>query len=172
MNENLGVSYGGARRYPEGIAQLHKTIELDPNFLPAHGQLGSALLLGGDLAGAIREYEKVYEDAKAYGDILRQCDGLMSLARAYALQGEREKALQFRGQVQDLERRRGGVYSAYNYALMYLALGDKNEAIDWLERSYQAKEIPILYIKINPELDPLRGDPRFEMLVQKVIGAK
>jgi TolB-like protein/Tfp pilus assembly protein PilF len=173
MNENLGVSYGAARRYPEAIAQLHKTIELDPNFLPAHGQLGSALLLSGDFAGAIKEYEKVYEGAKAYGDIiLRQCDGLMSLARAYALQGERERALQFRGQVQDLEQRRGGVYSAFNYALMYLALDDKNEAIDWLERSYQAKEISILYIKINPELDPLRGDPRFEALVQKVVGVE
>jgi TolB-like protein/Tfp pilus assembly protein PilF len=169
INTNLGVCYSRARRYAEAIAQLRKTIELDPNFLPAHSQLGDALLLSGDLAGAIREYEKVYENAKAYNDIFAQCGGLMSLAQAYAFQGEREKALQLLGRVQDLERPNGGVHSAYDYALMYLALGDKNEAIDWLERSYQAKEVSIAYIKINPRLDPLRGVPRFEKLANQII---
>jgi hypothetical protein len=54
--------------------------------------------------------------------------------------GERVLSPQFE---RDLERRRGGVSSACAYAVMYLALGDKNEAIDWLERSYRAKEGPI-----------------------------
>jgi len=64
------------------------------------------LELRGDSAGAIKEYEKVYEVEKAHG-IDAQHLGLAYLAHAYALQGEREKALQLLGQLEDLKRRNG-----------------------------------------------------------------
>jgi hypothetical protein len=48
-------------------------------------------------------------------------------------------------------------------------LGEKNEAMHWLERSYAQKEVDILTIRVNPFLDPLRGDPQFETLAQKVL---
>ena len=54
--------------------------------------------------------------------------------------------------------------------MIQIGLGNKEEAIDWLERSYEAKEAPL--IKVDPMLDPLRGDPRFEALAQKVVGSK
>jgi hypothetical protein len=92
----------------------------------------------------------------------------MSLAHAYALHGEREKAMQFLGQARELERQAGGVY-AYDYAVLYLALGDKNAAMDWLERGYQAKKPPLAAIKVDPNLDALRRDPRFEKLANQII---
>jgi hypothetical protein len=58
-------------------------------------------------------------------------------------------------------------------ALLYLSLGNRNEAIRWLERAIADHEgLNITLIKVDPLLDPLRGDPRFEALVQKVVGAK
>jgi tetratricopeptide (TPR) repeat protein len=167
-NTNLGLCYLLARRCPEAIDQSRKTIELDPTFLPPRGILGAALLLSGDSAGAIREYEKLYEKGKASGDIHAQYNALMSIAQAYALHGQREKAIQFLGQARELERQTGFVIAYYN-ATLYLALGDKNAAMDWLERGYQAKEPPLAAIKIDPNLDPLRGDPRFEKLANQII---
>jgi TolB-like protein/Tfp pilus assembly protein PilF len=172
MNMNLGTCYFFARHYPEAIVQLRKATELDPNFLLTRVVLGEALELSGDSAGAIREYEKAYEVEKAYG-VQQQHSGSTLLAHAYALQGEREKALRLLGQLEDLKRRNGRVF-AFSLALIHLRLGQKEQAIDWLERSYLDKEAPIVLIKVHPMLDPLRGDPRFEALVEKIIprGAK
>ena len=63
----------------------------------------------------------------------------------------------------------GRYVSAYSFALLYLGLGDKNEALRWLEQSYQDRFPEITRIKVEPLLDPLRGDPRFQALAEKVI---
>ncbi len=168
MNMNLGTCYFFARHYPEAIVQLRKATELDPNFLYTRVFLGHALELRGDSAGAIKEYEKVYEVEKAHG-IDAQHLGLAYLAHAYALQGEREKALQLLGQLEDLKRRNGRVL-AFGLALIHLRLGQKQQAIDWLERSYLDKETGAIgNIKVDPMLDPLRGDPRFEKLANQIV---
>jgi TolB-like protein/Flp pilus assembly protein TadD len=87
INANLGYVYIVARRYPEAIAQLRKTLELDPDFWTTHRNLGEALELSGQLEQAIAEYEKGYK-------FLNDDHALAYLAHAYALKGEREKALQ------------------------------------------------------------------------------
>jgi hypothetical protein len=62
--------------------------------------------------------------------------------------------------------------SAYSFALIYLGLGDKKEALRWLEQSYQDRAgSDIGFIRVDPLLDPLRGDPRFEALAEKIIPA-
>ncbi|MDP9292703.1 MAG: hypothetical protein M3O82_10130, partial [Verrucomicrobiota bacterium] len=61
----------------------------------------------------------------------------------------------------------------YSFALVHMALGEKDKAIEWLERDYRDRAfVDIAFIKIDPMLDPLRGDPRFEALVQKIFAAK
>jgi tetratricopeptide (TPR) repeat protein len=167
-NANLGYTYILSRRYSEAIAQIHKALEMDPNFGYAHALLGVALELSGDVSGAIKEYEKLHEIEKVEGGNM----GLPFLAHAYASQGDRTKALQLLGEAKDLDRRRGAVY-ADGYALIYLGLGDKSQSIEWLRRSYEAKESGVIgNIGVDPMLDPLRGDPRFEALVQEVVGPK
>jgi len=168
MNANLGHCYLFARRYPEAIAQLRKALELDPNLPFTSFLLGQALLLNGDSTGAIKEHENADEIEKAH-EMDAHHFGLVGLALAYALQGQRQRTLQLLSQLQDRERRKGGIHSAYSYAVIHSALGDKNEAIDWLERSYEAKETVIVYVKIDPSLDPLHGDPRFEKLANQII---
>ncbi len=56
---------------------------------------------------------------------------------------------------------------------MHIALGEKDKAIDWLERSYRDHAGPdIALIKVDPFLDSLRGDPRFQALVQNILTPK
>jgi TolB-like protein/Flp pilus assembly protein TadD/class 3 adenylate cyclase len=164
INANLGYVYIVARRYSEAIAQLRKTVELDANFGTTHRNLGEALELSGQLQQSIAEYEKGYK-------FLNDDHALAYLAHAYALKGEREKALPLLAQMRELEQR-GTVWS-FGFAIVYIGLGDKNEAINWLERSYQNKEFAKLsLIKVEPMLDPLRGDPRFEKLANQVVPPK
>ena len=69
------------------------------------------------------------------------------------------------------DQRRQGV--SYDRALLYMTMNNKAEAIRWLEQSYADRDGPnAIYFKVERLLDPLRGDPRFEALVQKIIGPK
>jgi tetratricopeptide (TPR) repeat protein len=84
------------------------------------------------------------------------------------LQGNREKALELLREAQENQKRGAGILAA-NYALIYLALGDTDQAMTWLERSYQSREAEMSLIRVNPLLDPLRGNPRFEKLADQII---
>lgn len=169
INTNLADCYVYARRYPEAIAQARKAIELEPNFAAAHIVLGTALELNGDLAGAKQEYEKGGQIQRASDPASYTQEVLSYLAHLYALHGDREKALQLLHKIEDNEKR-GAPMKLANYALIHVALGDKDRAIAWLERSYQSREsMEISLIRISPFLDPLRGDPRFERLANQVI---
>ena len=67
--------------------------------------------------------------------------------------------------------RKDGV-GRYEIALVYAGLGKKQEALKWLEESYHAHDVGLVYLKIDPCLDPLRSDPRFDDLVRRVGLAK
>jgi len=93
------------------------------------------------------------------------------LGHAYASSGKKTEALKILDQLKDLSKQQ--YVSAYNFAIVYLGLGDKEEALRWLQKSYQDRAgLEIAAIKVDPFLDPLRGDPRFEELVEKVFAPK
>ncbi len=163
INTNLGFGYIVARRYTEAIAQLRKTVELDPNFDFAHSMLGDALALTGHFDEAIAEHEKAYH-LRAPHD---PPTPLVRMAYTYAMKGDREKALAQLNQA--IASIRGPYNCAFGRAVVYMVLGDKNEALNWLEQSYRDKESAYInMIKVHPILDPLRGDPRFERLANQV----
>jgi len=163
-NTDLGNTYSSARRYDEAIEQLRKTLEIDPGFYDAHYSLGQALELKGDIVGAMAEYQK----ARALND---DPQVLALLGHAYASSGYKTEAVKILEQLKELSKQR--YVSAYSLAIVYLGLGDKEEALRWLEKSYQDRAgIDITTIKVDPFLDPLRGDPRFEELVAKVFAPK
>jgi len=163
-NADLGWLYFNARCYNEAEAQARKTLEMDSHFYLAHYYLGEVLQFKGQLTEAIAEYKKAAElddDPFVLG----------LLAQAYAKLGQRDEALKMLGQLQELATRR--YVTSYSFALVHIALGEKDKAIDWLERAYRDRAGPdIALIKVDPFLDPLRGRPRFEALVQKVFGPK
>ena len=163
-NIDLGVTYYSARRYDEAIEQLRKTSEMDPVFYYAHYNLGQALELKGDIVGAMAEYQK----ARALND---DPQVLAALGHAYASSGRKTEALKVLNKLKELSKER--YVSAYGFAIFYLGLGDKEEALRWLEKSYQDRDgVDISQIRIDPFLDPLRGEPRFEELVTKVFAPK
>jgi tetratricopeptide (TPR) repeat protein len=164
INEDLGNTYYCARRYDEAIEQLTKTLEMDPGFYSAHWLLGVAFEAKGTLDAAIEEYQK----ARALND---DPVVLALLGHAYAATGNRTEALKTLDQLKELSKQRD--VTAYSFAIVYLGLGDKEEALRWLQKSYQDRAgYNIVSIKVDPFLDPLRGEPRFEELVTKVFASK
>jgi len=161
INGDLGVAYYFAGRYPEGIAQLRKALDLDPNSYYLHYNLGEVLELSGDLPGAISEYEKSAAlDTDPYA--------LALLGHAEALAGNRAAALKILQQLAVSSR-----YAPdYSVGLVYLGLGDKNQAMDWLEKSFAKRQPDLNTIRFDPLLKPLHGDPRFEALAEKILPAR
>jgi adenylate cyclase len=153
-----------ARHYDEAIAEYRKVLTMDSRFSNARWQLGQALQLKGQLQEAIAEYEKTTYESE-YPRMLAL------LSTAYASIGKRDEALKLLAQLDEAATRR--YVGAYSYALVHVGLGEKDKAIDDLERAYRERSDPhIVNIKFDPFLDPLRGDPRFEALVQKVFAPK
>jgi TolB-like protein/Tfp pilus assembly protein PilF len=93
-------------------------------------------------------------------------DSLGHLGNAYARAGQTAEAIKAIGRLQDQVRKNG--VGRYEIALIYTGLGKKQEAFQWLEEAYKAHDVGLIYLKIDPCLDPLRSDPRFDDLVHRV----
>ncbi len=164
INSNLGWAYIHAGRLDDAVAQLRKTVEMDGSFYYARYGLALALELKGAIPEAITEYQKtvsVTDDSVPLG----------MLGRLYAAAGRKDEAQQI---LQQLRQRREQRYTAaYCLALVYLGLGDRNEAVNWLEEGYRERDgFNIGPIRIDPLLASLHGDPRFEALAEKIVPAR
>jgi TolB-like protein/tetratricopeptide (TPR) repeat protein len=164
INVDLGETFYYAHRYDEADRQMRKSLEIDPTSFYAHYNLGIVLQLKGDLSGAIAEYEK----AKQLGDN-PLVSALCAQAKAHA--GDKDAALRMLSEFDKMSQQREVV--GYLRALLYLSLNNKDEALRWLEQGFEERDgSNISWIKVDPLLDPLRGEPRFEALVQKIIAPK
>jgi adenylate cyclase len=153
-----------AHRYDEAMTQAKKTVELDPGFFYSRQILGMILQAKGDLPGAVAEFEKARQLS---GDPLH----LALLAVAKTKMGDKNIAQQALAEIDKVNQNRQGL--AYDRALVCLAIGNKDEALRWLEQGYADRDgANLSWINVELMLDPLRGEPRFEALVQKVIAPK
>jgi TolB-like protein len=161
ISAELGTVYTLARRYDEAIAQLRNTIEMNPEFYWGHRFLGWALELKGATGEAIAEYHKAF-------DLNDDPVVLALLAHAEASTGKQNEARQILDQLTEEAKTR--YVSAYAFAVIYLALDEKDQALDWLEKAARDHAGPsINLIKVDPYLDPLHGNPRFEALVSTIL---
>ncbi len=159
FNSDLGWRLNAARRYDESMAQLRKTLELDPNFADAHFELGWCFVWKGDTAGAIAEFQKAKSlDPQPYYD--------GALAYAYARVGDRAKAEQVVHELDDRAKQR--YLSPAVRMLLHLGLGEKDKALDWLEKCHEEQDTWCWRLKVHPLYDPLRTEPRFQALLKKV----
>jgi TolB-like protein len=164
INADLGVTFFYAHRYDESAKQLRKTLEIDPTSFYTHYNLGIILQATGDLSGAIAEYGK----AKQLGDNT-YVSTLYAQAKAHA--GDKDAARRMLSDLDKMSQQREVV--GYWRALLYLSLNNKDEALRWLEQGYKERDgSNISSIKVDPLLNSLHGDPRFEALVQKVVAPK
>jgi TolB-like protein/lipoprotein NlpI len=161
ISADLGATYNQARRYNEAIAQLRDTLEMDPGFYFARWQLGLALELKGAVSEAIAEYRKAFE-------LSDDPMVLAALAHAEASIRKQSEARQILAQLTEQAKTR--YVQAYAFAVIHLALGEKDQAVDWLEKAAHDHDgFYSLLMNVDPYLDPLRGDPRFEALVSAVL---
>src|SRR6266700_1896311 len=164
INADLGETFYYAKRYDESVTQLRKTLEIDPTSFYTHYNLGIALQAKGDLPGAIAEYEK----AKQLGD---NTTVSTFYAAAKAQAGDKDAARRMLSELDEISRHREVV--GYLRALLYLSLNNKEEALRWLEQGYEERDgANMSWLKVDPLLDSLHGDPRFEALAQKVVAPK
>jgi len=164
INTDLGGVLFNARRYDEAIAQLRKALEMDPGFYYAHWNLGEVLEMKGLTNEAMSEYKKA---------IALDPDPLPQalLGHLYAKIGRRDEALAMFDRLRQTSKER--YVSPYNFCLVHVGLGQKDQAIQLLEQTYEDRDgYNLAFLKIDQFLDPLRGHPRFEALVQKVFGPK
>ena len=158
-NVELAAIYGYARQYDQGISQLHKVIEMDPNWYLGHMVLCQTYALKGQFAEAIVEGEK--------GRGLSDDPAVMSfLAYSYARSGKRDEAMKLVDKMHEVARQR--YVPSYGFGVAYIGLGDKDQAFQWLERSLQDRAWEITFLKVDPSMDSLRMDPRFNELVRRV----
>jgi serine/threonine-protein kinase len=157
---NLGWMYLESGRYDEALSAFRSAIEFDPRHVQAHVGIGYALLDRGRFDEAIQALEKAA--VLANGQRLTRAH----LARGYALAGRKPDAEKVYDELKLEASRKNG--SAWGAALVALALGRKDEALDWLERGYERREIAMGYLKTSQSFKPLRSDHRFIGLLKKM----
>jgi len=160
INANLGKTYFNARRYDQAIEQWRKTIDMDPGFFVTHHYLGSAYAMKGSHQEALAEYQKARQ--------LNNDDPhvLALIGRLLAVSGQKAEALKTLGQLKEISQRR--YVPAYSIALVYAGLNEKEQALNWLDKGYQARAVDMTYLNYDPLLDNLRSDPRFVDLLRRV----
>jgi TolB-like protein/Tfp pilus assembly protein PilF len=158
-SSHIATTFYFARQYDRAIAQQRKTLELDPNFPYSHANIGESLDQEHMFTEAIAEFRKALA-------LERNPKYLAWLGHAYAASGRRDDALQVLSELKATSNQR--YVPSYDVALVYAGLGDEDQAIGWLNRAYEEHSRGLCWIKVEPRLDPLRPDPRFQDLLRRV----
>jgi TolB-like protein/DNA-binding winged helix-turn-helix (wHTH) protein/Flp pilus assembly protein TadD len=147
-----------AHLFDEAVQQSKKTLQMDPHFAIGHYELGQAFEQKHVHDQAIAEFQKAIEISGHSGVF----DS--SLAYVYAVLGRKEEAIKI---AKDLEAHRDQNPSAEaNIALIYVGLGDQDQAMSWLNKGYEARFNPSILLR--PAFDPLRSDARFKELLRRI----
>jgi tetratricopeptide (TPR) repeat protein len=149
-----------ARRYDEAIVQYRKTLELDPNFPTAHLFLSRAYQAKGMYDEAIEEYVK----SNALG--IKAPMSTAEVKQLYSRAGW-PGVLQ-EGLREVLEMSKTEPFSPFVIAGFYAKLGQKDEAIEWLEKAYEQRDFRLMMISVSFDFDAMRSDPRFKEIVKRV----
>jgi len=161
INTWAGAAYFFAGRLEEAMASIQKALELDPSYSDASWVLARHYLTLGMNHQAIVELQKALIFNKKEPFVLG------TLAHAYARAGQREEALKLVGELKRIVAEREYV-PAFSLIYAYAGLGDKEQAFAWLERSYKERKPKMVWLNVDPLLDPLRSDPRFHDLVRSM----
>jgi TolB-like protein/Flp pilus assembly protein TadD len=161
INTGLGYMYYFARNYDRAIDLCQRTVELNPDYIPAHVVLGWSYAGKRIYSQAIAEIKRA--DQLAPGGPVY----LTMLGRIYGLNGQREEALNVLHRLDQMEKRNGAPIPATARATVFAGLGDRDNAIRWLEKVAPG-DAHANWLRVDPEWDFLRGDPRFQAIVARI----
>jgi TolB-like protein/Tfp pilus assembly protein PilF len=159
VNMNRGFYYFMARDYNRAIEQEQRTLHFQPDCPNCDATLAMAYAEKGDKPHALVEAHK----ADRYSDspLVRAEAG-----RVFAISGDRADAERLAGELVELTKKR--FICPYEIATTYVGLGQIDEAFRWLEKGYQQRSVCMIFLKVDPRLDSIRGDPRYAALMNKV----
>jgi len=157
INARLGFALNMARRFDEAIAAERHTLDLDSTFAPAFWTLGDALTLLHRFDEAI----PAFRQAIAHSRLM-----LGDLGFAYGAAGNRAAAEHYLTELD--ARSRTAFVDPYERAVVYAGLGDADNAFRWLAAAYETRSPQMIWLRAEPMFDRLRGDSRFDALVQRV----
>lgn len=155
-----GIQLYRARRFDEAIEQGEAALKLDPNFPLGYWLLGNSHLRKGMPREAVSEFEKYVALSRG------SARALGYLGHGLARSGDRGKAARVISQLRTLSKQR--YVSAFYVALVYVGLGENDQAVSWLEKACDERSGQVAFLKVEAEWDPLRADPRFANLVRRI----
>lgn len=160
ISTNLGAAYYYARRYDQAIQQFLKSIELNPNSAGVHAHLGMAYEQQDQHTPALAEFQRAV--ALSSDNVQMK----LRLSRALAMAGQQPEA---RKQLDELQQNAPpGTIPLYLVATIYCALNDKEQALATLAQAIALREESVIWLKVDPQLDVLRKEPRFQELLRSV----
>ena len=160
ISDAIGWAFYMARRYDDAMEQLRRTVELDPNYPVTYWILGLLLRKLGRYELAIAEGEK--------GVNLSGGSSLMraALAQTFATAGRKKEAIQILDDLTELTKQK--YVAPYFFAGIHVGLGEDDRAIEYLEKSYEEHSHWLIYLHLDPSMDGLRSNPRFQDLLHRV----
>ncbi len=159
-NLAVGTPLYYARRYEEAAQQFQRTLALDSSFVRAYSELGDTYVQMGRFEEAIAAHRRAVELSGATRRYVSR------LGYALARAGREAEARRI---LDDLRvRSRPDRTYAFDVAVVYVGLDERGEAFDWLDRAIEERDNWMAFLNIDPVFDPLREDPRFAALVQRV----
>jgi TolB-like protein/Flp pilus assembly protein TadD len=157
---SLGYAYYFARDYDKAIEECRKALEMDKNSTFAHRNLGLAYLQQGKLEKAI----------EALSNAVKFSQGGLAfesyLGFAYGIAGKRNEAREVLESLKDLDRER--YVPAYNFAIIHAGLGDFDKSFEWFEEARKERSGFLPFLKVEPVVDGLRSDARFDELLRRI----
>jgi serine/threonine protein kinase/Flp pilus assembly protein TadD len=160
INADLAEFFYFVRQYDKAIEQCQKALEIDSTFHWAHAKLAAAYLQESLFEEAIAAFQKAVTLSDGSSEYLA------GLAHAYAVAEHRDKALKILEEFH--EQSRQGCVLSYQMALIYTGLGDKDQALEWLEKAYEERSPLLAYLKEDPLFDSLRSEQKFTALLKKM----
>lgn len=162
LNIHLAFANLYAREYDAAIEQSRKAIGMDPNIEAAHTGLGRAYLGKRRYADAITEFQKTITLSGGTAIAPRTWIGY-----THAVSGNKADALEILNTLKE-EYEQGKNVSPYDLAIIYAGLGQKNDALAWLQKAYEERSGGLLLLKVDAIFDSLKSEPRFQNLLARI----
>jgi serine/threonine-protein kinase len=160
IRTGLCRAYYWARRYDESLQHLHPTLDKDPEYADTHWSFGLVYEQQKKLPEAISAFEKAIDLSRTAEFTEGKPEMIAALGHAYAVADRHKEAQKILDELSGLIAQQRYV-SPYSMALIYIGLGDRDNAFKWLELAYNERDESFIHLKVDPRLDPLRADPRF-----------
>ncbi len=157
---SVGWVYYYERQYDQAIEWYKKALEIDANFAVARASLGDAYYQKGLYAQAIDEYLK---NKALVGLSPKEVEALKQAFLTLGIKGYWQKSLE-----QEEERAKKGAWNFFAKARIYTELGDKDRAIDQLEKAFEERNSLVIFLKVLPHYDTLHAEKRFQNLLQRI----